>query len=808
MFNQRALIGFLSTFFFLQFSYAQNPTITIPKMEICTAIENRQPANANATFPDTIEQLYCFTRITSTEAPAKIHHIWYHNDEEVGNVELNIGAQAWRTWSSKKIMAEQSGQWRVEVTDLDGKLLKTKSFNITSSESVQNAAASAEAPKKIPAIKPVKSTTESDAASIPKEKPKTPVLSTAKISVPAMEICTAVENRQPVNANTSFPNTVERLFCFTQITSTEAPFKLYHIWYHHDEEINRVELNIGAQAWRTWSAKSIKQERTGKWRVDIAKLDGTVLKTKSFTITPSKAVTDIKEKAPKPQKNSAKETRKPVAEPAAETLIPKQTPKADVAPNSAKEPQAKPVALAITLQKLEICTAVENRQPVNANSVFSNTVKRLYCFTQLISTKAPYKINHIWYHNDEEVSNVELNIGAMSWRFTWSAFNLEQEQAGMWRVEVSAFGGKILETKSFTIEPAEVRQDAVESARQPQVTSPEEPEKSTSETALTIGPSKESINVTANAKEPENSAVEITTASPNSNDDTISTAHSIIGLEAEIEMELPNPPPAPQNTAAVLQVETETELPNLPPSSQNTTVVAQNEQSVSTSPRQNVENKSDNNPPEKINRKRQGVKASFEPALITDVDILLKLMEDNHKNEAQRFNRKKALKALQTIILDTRYGKIWLINTDRETIGYTTLTFGFSLNDNGSYGILDEFYIPAVYNGSDIDIQLLKFMEQEARAMRLQALHLKTKFENFSPNTPYRELGFDDHEEYFMTKRLEKHKLIRLVRFLNILLHFIFSAAIQDVILHYCMDCFPPLILFKKNLISSIKTIF
>ncbi|MGH7428416.1 MAG: DUF2914 domain-containing protein [Candidatus Methylomirabilaceae bacterium] len=38
-----------------------------------------------------------------------IHHVWFHGDAQVGDVELRIGGSPWRTWSRKIVPAEVDG---------------------------------------------------------------------------------------------------------------------------------------------------------------------------------------------------------------------------------------------------------------------------------------------------------------------------------------------------------------------------------------------------------------------------------------------------------------------------------------------------------------------------------------------------------------------------------------------------------------------------------------------------------------------------------------------------------------------------
>lgn len=106
--------------------------------------------------------------------------------------------------------------------------------------------------------------------------------STAKVT--EITICTAVEDRVPVGADTTFSSTVERVFCYTKISGAAADSSVTHVWYHGDNEMARQKLNVKADNWRTWSSKRIMESWTGEWRVDVLSAAGIVLESKTFTV--------------------------------------------------------------------------------------------------------------------------------------------------------------------------------------------------------------------------------------------------------------------------------------------------------------------------------------------------------------------------------------------------------------------------------------------------------------------------------------------------------------------------------------------
>ena len=46
----------------------------------------------------------------------------------MSRVELPVKSTNWRTWSSKKLLEDWPGAWRVEIQDAQGNLLEKLSF--------------------------------------------------------------------------------------------------------------------------------------------------------------------------------------------------------------------------------------------------------------------------------------------------------------------------------------------------------------------------------------------------------------------------------------------------------------------------------------------------------------------------------------------------------------------------------------------------------------------------------------------------------------------------------------------------------
>jgi hypothetical protein len=77
-----------------------------------------------------IERLYCFTRITGATDDTQVTHVWYYGDVERARITLDVRSSSYRTHSSKKIQAFETGKWRVDILDAAGNVLKSVPFSI------------------------------------------------------------------------------------------------------------------------------------------------------------------------------------------------------------------------------------------------------------------------------------------------------------------------------------------------------------------------------------------------------------------------------------------------------------------------------------------------------------------------------------------------------------------------------------------------------------------------------------------------------------------------------------------------------
>ena len=97
---------------------------------ISTAVEDRVPTGISTSFDASVGKLYAFTRIVGADGDTRIYHKWYHGDVLMADVPLTIRSGDWRTWSSKTVLPDWTGDWRVVVVSEDGSILGSVKFNV------------------------------------------------------------------------------------------------------------------------------------------------------------------------------------------------------------------------------------------------------------------------------------------------------------------------------------------------------------------------------------------------------------------------------------------------------------------------------------------------------------------------------------------------------------------------------------------------------------------------------------------------------------------------------------------------------
>lgn len=106
----------------------------IARAVLTEQIRNREPVNDLAyhyVHSGKAEQrLMLFTQVINHQ-DQDITHLWFYKDNLEAEITLSIGSENWRTFSSKLIPPQMTGEWRVLVVGADQDLLLEYNFTVT-----------------------------------------------------------------------------------------------------------------------------------------------------------------------------------------------------------------------------------------------------------------------------------------------------------------------------------------------------------------------------------------------------------------------------------------------------------------------------------------------------------------------------------------------------------------------------------------------------------------------------------------------------------------------------------------------------
>jgi ribosomal protein S18 acetylase RimI-like enzyme len=151
---------------------------------------------------------------------------------------------------------------------------------------------------------------------------------------------------------------------------------------------------------------------------------------------------------------------------------------------------------------------------------------------------------------------------------------------------------------------------------------------------------------------------------------------------------------------------------------------------------------------------------TLRPATKDDKANLLRMMDELAEQEpgAYYFDEQVVRRLLREFLANLSLGRVWIFSEGAAPAGYIVLTLGYSFEYHGRDAFVDELYVEPQYRRRGIARQALRFVEEQARKMGVQAIHLEVDHGNDPARELYRGSGYEDHGRYLVTKRLIKQK--------------------------------------------------
>jgi ribosomal protein S18 acetylase RimI-like enzyme len=137
-----------------------------------------------------------------------------------------------------------------------------------------------------------------------------------------------------------------------------------------------------------------------------------------------------------------------------------------------------------------------------------------------------------------------------------------------------------------------------------------------------------------------------------------------------------------------------------------------------------------------------------------EAPLLVELMREFYASDYLSFEEGRARRALDELLADRELGRVWLIETAGQPVGYLVLAFGFSLEFGGRDAFVDELYVRPGFAGRGLGRATLAFVEREARASGVRTLLLEVRAGNDRARLVYERAGFVDRNNGLMMKEL------------------------------------------------------
>lgn len=110
---------------------AQPPGFTINRLETAIGVDPQLgPVGVAVAFPTTQDKVWAFLELTNVDKDTSITLVWIQGSQERERMTQNVPKSSqWTTWAYKTV-ASMTGDWKVQVLDEAGNVVKTATFTV------------------------------------------------------------------------------------------------------------------------------------------------------------------------------------------------------------------------------------------------------------------------------------------------------------------------------------------------------------------------------------------------------------------------------------------------------------------------------------------------------------------------------------------------------------------------------------------------------------------------------------------------------------------------------------------------------
>lgn len=150
----------------------------------------------------------------------------------------------------------------------------------------------------------------------------------------------------------------------------------------------------------------------------------------------------------------------------------------------------------------------------------------------------------------------------------------------------------------------------------------------------------------------------------------------------------------------------------------------------------------------------------FREATLQDEAALVPMMRSLAEQEPGKivFDEAAARATFRRFLSLPSFGRFWLLFDNATLVGYIILTVGFSFEFHGNDAFIDELYVAPAHRRRGFGRKAVEYIEQKAREMGINAIHLEVDNGNDPALELYRQTGYEDHDRFLMTKWVNRKK--------------------------------------------------
>jgi diamine N-acetyltransferase len=145
---------------------------------------------------------------------------------------------------------------------------------------------------------------------------------------------------------------------------------------------------------------------------------------------------------------------------------------------------------------------------------------------------------------------------------------------------------------------------------------------------------------------------------------------------------------------------------------------------------------------------------TFQQASPNHLEDVLTFVKAYYEFDGIPFRAGQVKKALEALLSDPTLGRVWIMRSSQEYVGYLIVTFGYVLEFGGRVATVTEFYIVPACRRVGLGRKGIHHLEAICRELGIGAIELQVERDNTEARSFYGKVGFEAHDRIPLSKTL------------------------------------------------------